>query len=295
MAYSLTILTPTYNRAYTLSKLYESLLAQTNKNFIWMVIDDGSTDNTKELIQKYIREDKVNIRYIFQENGGKHRAINTGIKEIMTDATFIVDSDDVLTEDAVETIFFHWHTVENENLVNISFLRGYTTSEAIGKKFSKDYEINNLIDIRYNQNITGDKAEVVNTKILKEMLLPTIENEKFMSEGILWKGIAKRGNSLFINKIIYITEYLEDGYTSSGRMLLINNPLGAMLNAKMAMTDEFTLKIRLRNALLYIAYGYVASKGIKEIVQESNQKILVQSLLPFGWMLYKYWKFKYKF
>lgn len=295
MSYSLTILTPTYNRAYTLSKLYESLLIQTNKNFIWMVIDDGSTDYTKKLIQKYIKEDKIDIIYIFQENGGKHTAINTGIKEIMTDATFIVDSDDVLTDDAVETIFSHWPTVEEKKLVNISFLRGYTSSEVIGEKFEKNYEINNLIDIRYNQNITGDKAEVVNTKILKEMLFPIIENEKFMSEGILWKGIAKKGDSLFINKIIYITEYLEDGYTSSGRMLLINNPLGAMLNAKMAMTDEFILKVRLRNVLLYIAYGYVAHKSRKEIVQESSQKTLVQSLLPFGWMLYRYWKFKYKF
>lgn len=295
MEYSLTILTPTYNRAYILPKLYESLTKQTNLQFTWLVVDDGSSDNTKELIQKFIKEEKIKIVYIKQENGGKHRALNMGAKAVTTDAVFIVDSDDYLTSDAVETILDSWNIVEENKLIGITFLRGYSETEVIGEEYPENYLIKNFNEVRYNMGIKGDKAEVLDAQIMKASPFPDIPNERFMSEGVAWKKMAKKGDSLFINKIIYITEYLEDGYTSSGRMLLINNPLGAMLNAKMAMTDEFILKVRLRNALLYIAYGYVAHKSRKEIVQESNQKTLVQPLLLFGWMLYRYWKFKYKF
>ncbi|WP_251712574.1 glycosyltransferase family 2 protein [Lactococcus ileimucosae] len=295
MGYSLTILTPTYNRAYVLPKLYESLTGQTNLEFTWLVVDDGSSDNTEELINEFIKEEKIKIVYIKQENGGKHRALNTGAKAVTTDAVFVVDSDDYLTSDAVETILSSWNIVKENALMGISLLRGYSETEVIGEEFPENYLIKNFNEVRYNMGIKGDKAEIIDAEIMKSSPFPDIPSERFMSEGVAWKEMAKKGDSLFINKIIYITEYLEDGYTSSGRMLLINNPLGAMLNAKMAMTDEFTLKVRLRNALLYIAYGYVAHKNRKEIVQESGQKALVQSLLPFGWLFYHYWKLKYKF
>jgi Glycosyltransferases involved in cell wall biogenesis len=293
--YSLTILTPTYNRAYILPKLYESLTKQTNLQFTWLVVDDGSSDNTEELINDFIKEKKIEIIYIKQENGGKHRALNTGAKAVTTDAVFIVDSDDYLTPDAVETILNSWHIVVENKLIGITFLKGYSDTEVIGEEYPENYLIKNFNEVRYNMGIKGDKAETLDAQIMKSTPFPDIPGERFMSEGVAWKEMAKKGDSLFINKIIYITEYLADGYTSSGRMLLINNPLGAMLNAKMAMTNEFTLKLRLKNTLLYTAYGYVAHKRRKEIVQESDQKFLVQSMIPFGWLFYRYWKFKYKF
>ncbi|OSP88038.1 sugar transferase [Lactococcus lactis] len=294
MSYTLTILTPTYNRAYILPQLYESLLKQTEPDFIWMIVDDGSTDETENLIKGYILEKKICIVYIKQVNGGKHRAINTGAKQIVTDATFIVDSDDYLTDDAVENILSNWNHVVENGLMGISFLRGYSEKQVIGEKFPDDFLIENFNNMRYNRGIKGDKAEIVDSNILKQTPFPSIPNEKFMSEGVVWKELSHKGKSLFINKIIYITEYLEDGLTHSGRLLLIKNPLGAMLNAKLAMTNEFKKKLRIQNSLLYIAYGFFAKKKVREIITESGQRKLVRVNLLFGWMIYVIWKIKYK-
>lgn len=294
MTTTLTILTPTYNRAYILPKLYASLVEQTNKHFDWMVVDDGSTDNTEQLISEFIADGKINIVYIKQKNGGKHRALNTGAQSINSDYIFIVDSDDYLTNDAIDIILENSHYLKEKNLMGMTLLRGYAPDKVIGEKYPEDFMIKNFNQVRYNMGIKGDKAEVVSTKIFRETPFPEIPGERFMSEGVAWKQLTHKGDSLFINKIVYITEYLEDGLTHSGRLLLIKNPLGAMLNAKLAMTKEFSFKIREKNSLLYIAYGFFAKKKVREIITESGQRKLVRVNLLFGWMIYVIWKIKYK-
>lgn len=292
--YTLSILTPTYNRAYTLDNLYRSLIGQLDKDLTWVVVDDGSTDNTEELISEYIRQNLIKIEYIKQENSGKHIAINSGVNIIATDLTMIVDSDDVLTVDAVKSIKEYWKKADKNNCVGVTFLRGYSETEVIGKKFPKNEMIDNANKVRYNLGISGDKAEVVRTNMLKKYPFPKFNGEKFLSEGILWKQLGSGTKTLFINEIIYITEYLSDGLTNSGRKLLIKNPLGAGLNAKLAMTKEFSFKMRLQNTLLYTAYGFFAKKKLSEIVHESGQSGLVITNLLFGWLIYRYWKNKYK-
>lgn len=213
---------------------------------------------------------------------------------IATDLTMIVDSDDVLTVDAAKAIKEYWKKADRNNCVGVTFLRGYSDTEVIGKKFPKNEMIDNANKVRYNLGISGDKAEVVRTDMLKKYPFPKFKGEKFLSEGILWKQLGSGTKTLFINEIIYITEYLSDGLTNSGRRLLIKNPLGAGLNAKMAMTKEFSFKMRLQNTLLYIAYGFFAKKKVREIITESGQRRLVRVNLLFGWMIYIIWKIKYK-
>ena len=135
----ITIFTPAYNRAHLLQRLYDSLLIQTYKNFEWLIVDDGSTDNTKQIVDKFIEENKLQIKYIYKDNGGKHTAINTGVQQAKFDLFLIVDSDDFLPEDAVSLTFKAWQNVkDNSKVCGIIGLSQFTKGKIIGDKFLQE-------------------------------------------------------------------------------------------------------------------------------------------------------------
>ena len=135
----LTILTPTYNRETQLKALFQSLRSQTVEDFEWLIIDDGSSDNTKDVVEEFRNNAQFEIKYIYKENGGKHTALNVGIRDIDSDLTFIVDSDDTLTPNAVETILKYHDQYKNEkNLCGYSFLRLFPDGKINGKPFKED-------------------------------------------------------------------------------------------------------------------------------------------------------------
>lgn len=290
----ITIFTPAYNRAYILPKLYESLCAQTCKDFEWLVVDDGSSDGTEEQITNYkLQITDFPIRYFKQENGGKHTAINRGLAEAKGELFFIVDSDDRLTPDAVETIYKDWEPVKYKNLCGISYLRGYSDGKVIGDDYPEaDHTIANFIDMRYNKGIGGDKAEVWVTDIMKQYPYPKFEGERFFGESWNFIQQSEGHDMLWVNKLIYVCEYLEGGLTQSGRSLRIKCPNGGREMSKIAMTERFSLKTRLKNAMLYVAYGYFAKNTLREMLNV-KQRPLVVMMLPAGWALYKYWKYKF--
>lgn len=157
----ITILTPTYNRAYTLTRLYKSLAIQSCKEFIWLVLDDGSTDNTEILIKELKQDATFEIRYIKKKNGGKHTAINEGVKEINTILTFIVDSDDYITEDAIETINIMWNKYKSiPQLSGIWFLNKDPNGKVIGDYFPQEEFISDYTRTIINAKICGDKSVV---------------------------------------------------------------------------------------------------------------------------------------
>lgn len=294
MSVLLTILTPTYNRCELLSKCYKSLQAQTIKDFEWLVIDDGSTDNTSSCINMYVKESNFPISYIKKENGGKHTALNVGFSEAKGSLTIILDSDDVLIPNAVETIKEVWEKNKDiPRLSSISFLRGNKKGEAIGDLFPRDEFLSDHIECRFNLGIGGDKSEVYVTEILKKYKFPVFKNEKFMSEDIVWTRMGREYKTLYMNKVIYITEYLEGGLTKSGRKLRIKCPLGGIEAHKEYLSKEFKIKIRIKHALIYVAYNFFAKKNIMQIVNGSEYKLLAISNLIPGFLLYKYWDYKY--
>lgn len=291
----LTILTPTYNRANLLKRCYNSLKEQTNKNFEWLVIDDGSIDDTKVIVEGFIAEDIIPIRYVYKKNGGKHTALNIGFKKAKGELTIIVDSDDSLTFDAVETIDNLWKQYrENKEISSIVFLRKYSNGQIIGDKFPQDNFISNHIECRINLGIDGDKSEVYVTRILKEYQFPVFEGEKFLSEGIVWTQIGRAYKAVYINKSIYVTEYLNDGLTKSGRGLRIKCPLGGMLNSKDYLQKDIRLYVRIKQMILYQCYGLFAKKNLHEMIKNCGYKILFIVCIPGGYSLYKYWKYKYE-
>jgi glycosyltransferase involved in cell wall biosynthesis len=212
----ITVFTPTYNRAYILPQLYASLLAQSNQDFEWLIVDDGSTDDTRSLIKKFMDEAKISIRYIYQTNGGKHTAINLGVQEARGELFFIVDSDDYLPQNSLELLLYYYEQIKDEDRYwGLSGLRIYPNGKTIGGDVSYDILHCSFWDYRYKYKIKGDKADAFKTAILKEFPFPVFEGENFVSEVIVVNRIAaKYPLALFFAQPIYICEFLEDGLTA---------------------------------------------------------------------------------
>lgn len=226
----ITVFTPTYNRAYIIENLYNSLKNQTFKNFEWVVVDDGSTDNTEELFSKILGDNNAfTINYIKTDNGGKHRAINRGIKCAKGELFYIVDSDDFLPDDALEIIDRVEKTLpqeEKNKFAGVCGVKAFEEKKIIGDTFKGDYlDITQLERPKYG--ITGDKAEVFYTELLKKYPFPEFENEKFITECVVWDKIAFDGYKLrFFNESVMICEYRDDGLSAQSSNLFHKNPKG---------------------------------------------------------------------
>lgn len=231
----ITVFTPTYNRAYILPKLYESLCAQTDKDFEWLVVDDGSTDETSSLLEKWKKEQKIQMNIIKRENSGKSTAINLGAKNARGNLFFIVDSDDFLTNDAISTIL-NDEKIFSENRIAFSVAgfcyrrRNYRTGTVIA---SSDYplpEAATSLELAFKYHQNGDKAEVFYTDVLKKFPFPEIRGNKFVPEALVWYRIAAAGYKLIIKeKAIYNCDYISDGYTKNFKKNLRKNSKGFTL------------------------------------------------------------------
>lgn len=225
----ISIITASYNRGYIISKLYESLEKQSIKNFEWIIIDDGSSDNTQELATKWgLQTESFVISYCYQENGGKHRAVNRGVSMAQYDYCFLVDSDDFLIDKAVEYIHEWIGSIDNNHtFAGVAGLKGYINGGQVGgyprnKYFEKYIDATNLERRKFN--LGGDKAEVYRTEILKKYPFPEFEGENFLTEEVVWDAIARDGYKLrWFNENIYLCEYIEDGLTQMGEKKSIDN------------------------------------------------------------------------
>lgn len=292
---TLTIITPTYNRAALLPKLYESLLRQTNSDFTWLVVDDGSGDGTEGLIGRYRQENKIDISYERQPNAGKHTALNRGIAGIESELTFIVDSDDYLPENAVETIlFYHGKYKNTPNLCGYSFLRCHGDGRVNTAYFPEDEKIDTYLHVRINGKIGGDKAEVFFTDILKKYPFPVFAGEKYMPEDVVWMRMSGPYQMVHINKNVYVCDYLEGGLTNTGRRMKIHSPKGMALRSKIYLEDpETCFSVKVKMMILYIIYGHFAGDGGKRLLAQIPDKLLYAVCYLPSFVLYKNWKRKY--
>ena len=286
----ITVLTPTFNRG-GLQSLWDSLQKQTVKDFEWLVVDDGSTDGTKNLITKLQEKSDFPIRYIYKSNGGKHTALNVGIQTICSELIFIVDSDDCVTDDAVESILkIHKKYRSQNNICGYAFLRAFPDGKVNGKKFDVNEKIGSYIDVRVNGNDTGaDKAEVFKTHCLKEFPFPEYPNEKFLGEDLVWVRMARKYEMVHINKAIYVGNYLEDGLTNNRRKHNIASPVGCMHRAEEFMESDLKTRYRIKGGLQYIVYGRFAGVKICDLIRKSRHKVLATVCTPGGLFLHSRW------
>ena len=278
----ITIFTPTYNRAYSLPGLYQSLCNQTSKNFEWLIVDDGSSDNTEDLIKGYISENIISIRYLKQGNGGKHRAINNGVRHAKGDLFFIVDSDDYLTSDAVQWIESEYHDIKSNS--KYAGLSGIMTDKngrkAGGGEFFETMNCN-AIDIRNKYHITGDLSEVFKTSVLKEIPFPEIEGEKFCPEALVWNRIATKYILRYVYKGIYVCEYLPDGLTAKIVKIRMDSPVASCIYYSEYIQANVPLTEKIKTGINYWRFYFCKSPHQKPGI--SFKWIFT---LPFGWLMH---------
>lgn len=292
---NITVLTPAYNRGKLLEKLYESLCAQDCKDFEWLIVDDGSTDDTSERVEQMKQTADFPISYHRKENGGKHTALNYAYQFIKTPLTFIVDSDDSLTGDAISYVNETYKRYKNESdLCGFSFLRGkpdggYLSTSGVPQDGMKE----SYVECRINRSIGGDMAEVWYTHCLKEYLFPEFQGEKFLGEDIVWVRMSEKYKMRFFNRVIYISDYLEDGLTNNRRKHNIKSPNECIARAEAFLDSNACMKIRIKSMLQYQIYGKFAGRKCGELLSNSSDKILYCALFLPSQLLYGKWKREY--
>lgn len=294
---SITIITPTYNRAQYLQKVYESLLNQTDQHFQWLVIDDGSTDNTVEIMEKIISEHigEFSINFFRKNNGGKHSALNFSHNYINEELVTILDSDDVLIDEAVETIKFISKKYQSEKKIGwFAYLKGHTIEESIGSNYTKDYDVTTYIEYM-NNGRKGEACDVYKTEVFKKYPYPEFSDEKFVSESYLNIQASLYGQykMMTINRILVLADYNEDGLTKQGRKLQLLSPKGHAELWRHVSFDGFSIKQSLKGTWLYIAYSYFSRYNTLKIINNSRKKVFTAVNIPAGYLIFLIWKFKY--
>lgn len=247
----LTIFTPTYNRAYILPKLYNSLKNQANKNFVWLIVDDGSSDETKTLVQSFKNEKHIEIQYVFQENKGKHFALNNGLRNTKTEFFCVIDSDDYLAENSIEEIEVLSKKIESDNqIAGFTFIRFSEKTDFDKEKYGKkEWIVSGRAE--YDWEFSGEMIYCYKTKIHQQFYFPEFEGEKFCSESLIYRRIERKYTILFTDKVLAFGDYLEDGLMSNYYQLLLKNPKSSLLNIKERFQDKLSSEEKLNQAKTY--------------------------------------------
>lgn len=256
---TLAVFTPTYNRAYIIGELYKSLLAQTSKDFCWIVVDDGSCDDTERLITSFMAENRIPITYIKQENGGKQRAHNRGVGVCENELFFCVDSDDTLVPTAIEDILTLWQRVKNrDDVAGIIAMRGRSASEPMGTWISQEINFTTMWDLYYKHHHKGDTALIYRTDVLREFPYDVEPGEKFIGETYVYHKIDQIYKLAVLHKIVWICDYLPDGYTHHVRKITRENPRSYMRLKRSFIDYSDTLALKAENTILYLVGAYFA-------------------------------------
>lgn len=287
----LTIFTPAYNRAHLLPRLYESLKKQTSQDFVWMVIDDGSTDDTQSLIHSYIAESVLDIKYIYQDNQGMHGAHNTAYENIKTELNTCIDSDDFMPEDAVEVILNKWESISTQDRSKYSGIVGLDADmqgNIIGSKFKS---ASTTLEGFYLNGGSGDKKLVYRTDVMNSYPpYPLFKNEKYV--GLSYKYLlADQDYELStINHVLVIVDYQKGGSSNNMFRQYYKNPKGFAFLRKQGMVLSKSRKRRLLDAVHYVASSFI-SQNLK-FIKESPKKMLTILAIPAGFLLYVLIRFK---
>lgn len=253
----ITVFTPTYNRAHILCQAYESLKKQTNKDFLWLIIDDGSTDNTLDFINAWKNEGEINIQYIRQENAGKHVAHNTAVSNCKTDFLLILDSDDYLSKNAIEVLNKELKKIENNQEISGIIGNRYIPNkdEPIGTPMPIDILFASGLELYQKMGFKGDTMRLYKTKILKKYVFPVVDGEKFVYENVVFDVIDNKYKMLINRDKLYYCEYLEDGYTSNANRLKKENPIGYSLSLKSSAKYSVKNIEKIKYTILYIIWN----------------------------------------
>ena len=292
MSKFITVFTPTYNRAYCLENAYKSLCQQNCQDFVWMIVDDGSTDNTHDLVGMWSRESKILIRYYRTKNGGKQKAHNFAVNLAESELFICLDSDDILAENAIEYILIEWKK-KHSNVAGIVAYKGnLDTDELLSTDFPK-MGLAKLGDI-YRFGFVGETALVYRADILKKYLYPNIPGEFYMPDSYVYENIDCDYDLIILPRILEICRYMSDGTSINMHKTHKNNPIGyaKYYNQKSMLASSY--RERYFSIIHYIAFSLLAGTG--RICRRSPFKIITALLFPAGVLLFlskkiDYWRY----
>ena len=297
----ITVFTPAYNRGHLLHRVYESLCKQTFRDFEWVVVDDGSVDETASL---FTSNDNVNdnssihlytfssknevesgqtsdirhqtsnfpIRYFYQENGGKHRAINRGVKEAQGELFLILDSDDTLPEKSLETINHYYQQIKDDrSFGGVCGYMAHHDGTIIGRGCDMPVLDANSIEIRYKYNIQGDMLEVFRTEVMREIPFPEIPGEKFVSEALVWNRIACKYRLRVFHEVVYYRDYLEGGLTDKIVKIRMTSPIAAMMTYAELSGYDIPFVSKVKAAINYWRFRFCYKKNENETRSYENE------------------------
>lgn len=280
----ITVCTPIFNRSAYLHRIFQCLKEQIYHEFEWIIIDDGSTENMFDIVDGMSKISPFYIKYIKKENGGKHTAINRGVKEARGELFFIVDSDDKLPYNALELVVQEFSKVKSD--MTIGGIAGLDmdchTREIIGGGLQFLQIQCNAIEIRYKYRIKGDLKEVFRTSVLREFPFPEIDGEKFCPEQLVWFRIAQKYKLHYFNKIIYHVEYLEDGLTKRITKARMKSPIASMMCYSEMTHYCIPFIQKIKAAINYWRFRFCSDK--KEI---PYIKWFWFFLKPLGWLMHQ--------
>lgn len=285
----LTIITPSYNRAHTLPNVYDSLKNQTSKYFVWLVVDDGSSDNTEELVNGFIEEAVIDIEYLKKPNGGKGSALNLGLDNLHTELVTCLDSDDLLYKTAVEDVIHHYERIKNDNQCCgiIAFRSNPDGTPMGGKKIPSDWKKATAADIFLSLRSKGEVICFYKKAVIEKLRFPTFPGENFFSPA--WMQYEATRNYYFSpsNSVLCICEYLEDGLTKNVRSICAKNPNCYRCVKKQSFELSKTIKTKIKHGIMYDCSCIMSRYS--NWLQESPHKMLSLVLMPAAYVVYLKW------
>ncbi|RJE91159.1 glycosyltransferase family 2 protein [Paenibacillus sp. 1011MAR3C5] len=283
----ITVFTPTFNRAYTLHLCYESLLRQTSKDFIWLIIDDGSTDGTAGLVEGWQREADFPIAYIYQENQGMHGAHNTAYEHIRTELNVCIDSDDYMTDHAIEAILSFWKRHGSERYAGIAALDASPDGAVIGTRLPAGLQSATQSELYARHGVKGDKKLIYRSALTSGCPpYPVFEGEKYCPLSYKYILIDQQQPLLLMNEVVCIVEYRTDGSSMNILKQYLRNPRGFSFFRKTAMQYAVTYKDRFREAVHYVSSNLILRN--RRFLSESPRRWTTLLAVPLGVALYVY-------
>lgn len=288
--YVFTVFTATYNRKDFLKNLYQDLVNQSFKDFEWLIVDDGSEDETERLVKAWIKEDKLSIKYFYKKNGGKHTAINLGVKHAKGELVFLADSDDRLLSNGLEVMYSAWSKLKNKDeFCGVAGLFSYDNEEIVGTKFKEDLLEIPFVDVYFKYNMKGDKAVFFTTDIMKQYPFPEEENVKFIMEAVVWYEMSKKYKIKCINEVIQIKEYLGDGLTKNSYS---ERNVRGLAFSYLCLINQKTYPLIKFPKMWMNTYVYLCSNSLLGNLSYFNRinrirdKILYLLFFPLGYVLF---------
>lgn len=279
----ITVFTPTYNRKKCIHKCYQSLCNQSSFNFEWLVIDDGSRDDTQTLIEQWQQEqEKFTIRYYWKDNGGLHSAYNKGIELARTELFICIDSDDWMPEDAIEKIEGIWHSIQDKGYVGIMGIDCYHDGKCVGDKFPADIEEMFLYEKMIRYHLDGDKKMIHRTELLKKVApMPTFYGEKNFNPSYMMYQLDQYGKLYITNDCFCIVDYQPDGMSSNIFKQYRNSPNSFAETRKLYLSfPGASMGFKYRQYIHYVSSCILAHKLVHGIRESSNKTMVFFALIP---------------